>query len=106
MTIKDMRKGRGLSQEQAAEALGVKQSYYSRIERGEANPTVGKLVKLARLYEEEEGKLIGEFIRSAEAKGKRCFLPFARALAEYLHVVLPPANHTPATHRFPVTAAA
>lgn len=95
MTIKDMRKGRGLSQEQAADALGIKQSYYSRIERGEANPTVGKLVLLAQLYEQVPDKLIGEFIRSAEARGKRCFLPLTRGLLEDLHVTLAPTNRTP-----------
>ena len=71
MTIKDMRTSKKLTQEQVAESLGVKQSYYSRIERGDANPTIGKLVKLAELYDQQADQLVAEFIRSAEARGKR-----------------------------------
>lgn len=50
MSIKELRQARGYSQTRVAEELGVQQPYYSRIERGVANPTLEKLRELARIY--------------------------------------------------------
>lgn len=59
MTVKDIREGRGLTQDQVAAALGVRQAYVSRIERGMANVTIKKLRQLAKIYEVELPELVG-----------------------------------------------
>lgn len=40
----------GLTQSEVAERCGMKQSNISRLERGDGNPTVGTLQKLARCF--------------------------------------------------------
>lgn len=64
MSIRDIRHQRGLSQEAAAEALGIKQSYYSRVERGKGNPTIGVFRRLADLYEAQVDELVRAFIEA------------------------------------------
>lgn len=44
----ERRKAKGLTQVGLAELTGVQQSEISRMERGEANPTLGTLSKVAR----------------------------------------------------------
>jgi transcriptional regulator with XRE-family HTH domain len=39
-----------LTQEQAAEGLGIDSKYLAKIERGQVNVTVGTLIKLAEFY--------------------------------------------------------
>jgi len=46
--IKELRKKRGLTQEDLAFAIGVDRSYMGFIERGERNPTLDKIGKIAR----------------------------------------------------------
>lgn len=46
--IRDLRKKRGLTQEQLAEAASVDVKYLGNIERGRENPTIGILEKLAK----------------------------------------------------------
>lgn len=45
--VRNLREGAGLSQEQLAHVIGMSQRYLSGIERGEANPTLDQLVRLA-----------------------------------------------------------
>lgn len=49
MSIKELRKKRGLTQKQLAELLGVKQQNVSDWERGERSPSVKNLKKLAEI---------------------------------------------------------
>ena len=48
MRIKSLRRGRGYSQERLAEVAGINAKYLSSIERGEENPTLDLLVRLAQ----------------------------------------------------------
>ena len=43
LALLDARESRGLSQSQLAEICGVSQAYISKLESGEANPTIGKI---------------------------------------------------------------
>lgn len=45
--VQQKRKAAGLSQEGLAHAAGISRRYMSGIERGEANPTVDQIVRLA-----------------------------------------------------------
>lgn len=47
-TVTKLRKERGLSQEEFADAAGLHRTYVSGIERGVRNPTVTIVAKLAR----------------------------------------------------------
>lgn len=51
MSIQDRRKELGLSQKQIANKCGIKQGYYSRIERGIHNPSVKLAKKLANILQ-------------------------------------------------------
>ncbi|OJT16935.1 hypothetical protein BO221_48025 [Archangium sp. Cb G35] len=64
MRLRELREKQGLTQEQAAEAIGVHPKSMPRIEGGTANPTVATLVAASVAYkvplrelfpEEEEG---------------------------------------------------
>ena len=64
MTIKERRYRLGLNQTQAADRLGLKQSYYSRIERGRENPTIGVFERLSDLYNAEVDELVREWLEA------------------------------------------
>lgn len=87
----NLRKEKGLSQEQLAEKIGVSRQAVSKWERSEASPDTDNLIMLARLYEvsldkllrtEDEiplpeadageigGEAAGEAVTSAEAEGE------------------------------------
>jgi transcriptional regulator with XRE-family HTH domain len=51
MRLRQLREARGLSQEQAAEIMGIHPKSMPRIEGGTANPTVATLVAAAMAYE-------------------------------------------------------
>lgn len=51
MSIQDRRKQLGFSQKQIASKCGIKQGYYSRIERGIHNPSVKLAKKLANILQ-------------------------------------------------------
>ena len=53
LRIKELRKSRGLSQEQLAEKANINAKYLSRMERGTENPTLDMLIKLSRALEVE-----------------------------------------------------
>lgn len=46
-SVQDLRKQKGLTQEDLAEEVGVDRSYMGFIERGEKNPTLDKVMKIA-----------------------------------------------------------
>jgi len=46
--VKELRKNKGLTQEDLAFAIGVDRSYMGFIERGERNPTLDKIGKIAK----------------------------------------------------------
>lgn len=51
--IKELRKKKGLSQEQLSEKAEITPNYLSRVERGTENPTLNMLIKLANALEVE-----------------------------------------------------
>jgi len=46
--IKDIRNGKGVTQEQLSENVGINPKYLSSIERGKENPTLNILLKLTQ----------------------------------------------------------
>lgn len=48
--LRSLREGAGLTQMQVAEALRISQAAYSRLEKGEVEVSLSKLVALAELY--------------------------------------------------------
>lgn len=57
--IKSARMACGMSQQQAAKALDIGQSFLSKCERGDKHPSVELLSQMARLYGTTETYLIG-----------------------------------------------
>lgn len=53
LRIKELRKSRGLSQEELAEKAETSPNYLSRMERGTENPTLDMLIKLSNALEVE-----------------------------------------------------
>lgn len=51
--IKELRGGRGVSQEELAEVMGANPKYVSSVERGRENPTLDFLMKLAAALDAE-----------------------------------------------------
>lgn len=51
--IGELRRARGLTQEQAAERLGMLAPNYARVEQGRQNVTVDTLVRIARMLGED-----------------------------------------------------
>lgn len=45
--IRELRKGRGLSQDQLAEVIGIDQKHMSRIELGKSYPSLDRLMRIA-----------------------------------------------------------
>lgn len=70
--IKELRKNKGLSQEQLAEKAETSQNYLSRMERGTENPTLDMFIKLAHALEVEIWEMFdfGHNIRDKEVKDK------------------------------------
>ncbi|KKR81281.1 MAG: Transcriptional regulator Cro/CI family [Candidatus Daviesbacteria bacterium GW2011_GWA1_41_61] len=46
--VQELRKQKGLTQEDLADLVSVDRSYMGFVERGERNPTLDKLVKIAK----------------------------------------------------------
>ena len=75
--LRQLRRERGLTQEQLAERLGVSNRSVSRWENGATLPDLGLLVELADFYQVDLGELI---------RGERCEMPAeetAGLLADY-----------------------
>jgi transcriptional regulator with XRE-family HTH domain len=45
--IRELRKAKGIAQEQLAEVLGIEQQYMSRIELGKSYPSLDRLMRIA-----------------------------------------------------------
>ena len=58
-TLKDLRKKKGYSQEEAASRLNIVRQTVSKWEKGLSVPDADMLVKLAELYEVTVGELLG-----------------------------------------------
>lgn len=56
--IRRLRKGRGLTQEQLAQDAGMAMRYLSGVERGEENPTLRFLIKIAEALGVEPVELL------------------------------------------------
>ena len=59
INLRRLRTERGWSQEDFADRAGVHRTYVSDIERGERNPTVTVVERLARAVGVEVGELLG-----------------------------------------------
>ncbi len=57
--IKDLREDHDLTQQQVADYLGMKQSQYSRYERGHRDIPTDVLLRLAELYKTTTDYLLG-----------------------------------------------
>lgn len=70
MRIKELRKRKGLSQEELAEKADTSANYLSRMERGTENPTLEMLIKIANALGVEMWELFdfGHESRAAELK--------------------------------------
>lgn len=51
--IKNIRKGKGLSQQEVADKIGINRVQYTRIETGKSEPTVNMLQRIAQALEVE-----------------------------------------------------
>lgn len=69
-TIRQARKGRGLTQEDVAELLGISAEFYARIERGHALPSVPTFHKIIRALEVSADSALG-LAASANASGSQ-----------------------------------
>ena len=56
--IKELRAKRGMNQEDLAFKIGVDRSYMGFIERGERNPTLSKIRKIAKVLKVPEKELL------------------------------------------------
>jgi transcriptional regulator with XRE-family HTH domain len=57
--VRDCRSRRGLSQEQLADLAGIHRTYIGGIERGERNPTLTMIHRLARALRVRPTRLLG-----------------------------------------------
>lgn len=69
------RKARGLTQQQAAEEIGVARTTLVAMEKGERRPRAGEVVQLADLY----GRKVGDFVRPVPTEQPDVFLVQFRA---------------------------
>ncbi|MCW2983492.1 MAG: family transcriptional regulator [Conexibacter sp.] len=60
--IRAARAAAGMTQDQAADAAGMQVAVYSRIERGESDPRVSSLLKIARAL----GVTVSDLLRGVE----------------------------------------
>ena len=81
-TLKDLRKKKGYSQEEAASRLNVVRQTVSKWEKGLSVPDADMLVKLAELYEVTVGELLGAPAESEETAEPN--QPDMREVAEQL----------------------
>jgi transcriptional regulator with XRE-family HTH domain len=65
--LREVREARGISQEAAATLCGVHRNYFGGLERGEKNPTLDTLVRLAAGFDLPLSALIAQ----AERRVKR-----------------------------------
>jgi transcriptional regulator with XRE-family HTH domain len=56
--IKELRRAQGLTQEVLAKKLGLDRSYMGFLERGERNPSLEVIIKIAKALGEEPDELL------------------------------------------------
>ena len=56
--VRNLRVGRGLSQEALADECGLHRTYIGSVERGERNVTLGTIVRLARVLQTSPSHLL------------------------------------------------
>lgn len=96
LRIKELRKNKGLSQEELAEKAETSPNYLSRMERGTENPTLEMLIKISRAlgvemretfdfgHEEslrELKEFMIEFIRESDEEKIRLTVKILRAIS-------------------------
>lgn len=59
MKLKELRKQKGVTQEDVSNAINVKRFTYSNYETGKTEPTIDVLIKLANYFEVSVDKLLG-----------------------------------------------
>ena len=71
MRIKEIRRSKGLSQEQLAEKADINSKYLSRMERGTENPTLDMFIKLSNALEIEMREMFdfGHVVSHKELRG-------------------------------------
>ena len=62
--IRDLRRGRGVSQEQLGYDSGLHRTYIGGIERGERNPSLTNIVRIAEALGVSPSKLLAETERN------------------------------------------
>lgn len=105
--ISKIRKGKDLTQANMAEELGMTTSAYSKIERGDTNAPVNRLLQIAKVLEVDVAEFFAEPVTSfKEESGKYGFATreevenlgrLVSILAkeiEKLRAELPPAKHS------------
>lgn len=68
--VRDLRAKEGYSQEEFAQEAGIDRSYYGRIERGEANPTLRNIAAIAAVFGISVVELFEELPRTGRRKPK------------------------------------
>lgn len=56
--VKELRTNRGMTQEALADAVNVDRSYMGFVERGERNPTLEKIIKIAEALKVKPSDLL------------------------------------------------
>ena len=65
--LKERREALGLNLQQAAKQANVARSYLYQVERGESQPTIEKVQRLAAAYGTTVGALLGEMPENAQS---------------------------------------
>lgn len=63
---REARKAASLTQEQAAERIGISPEFYARVERGAALPGLNTFYKIASVLEVSADALLGAFINAGD----------------------------------------
>jgi len=69
--IKQLRKVKGLSQEELSEKVGMSSKYLSSIERGNENPTLDTFIRLARSLDVEVFEIFNYSNELSDKESKR-----------------------------------
>lgn len=72
--IKNLRKSRGMSQEQLAEKIGISPKYLSSIERGKENPTLDIFTKLAAALGVELSEIFNLSVEGKSVRDLKIFI--------------------------------
>ena len=95
--VKELRKARGLSQDQLAELIGIEPKHVSRIEVGKSYPTLDRLERIAKALDapmkaffdfmhlendEERLRSIDEMVKELDEENKRIIYKIVKAFKE------------------------